>query len=481
MEDLLPRVAHTISQYHLLAPHDCVLLAVSGGSDSTAMLDILFRFSQQYSTLTLGLFYLDHGLRPEAVQEAEYIRSLAASYCLPAFIEHVDLDSDGDSALEERARRYRYQCLEEQASRFGATKVAVAHHADDQIETVLLHLLKGTGIQGLGGMPFMRPLHNRSAITLVRPLLALHKEEIIAYLRQRGLRWCEDISNFNPKFSRNRVRHCIIPELKHQGYPELGEAILRTARHCHDIAAHLDSEAEVYLQKARRPWCARADVTRFLTMVEGKDNIVGVANDIFDTMPAVLLPFFVHRAVATLSEEEISIRESHYRMLTELRGKTQGSIRLSSRFLVWRTELLTSFIDEGFSALNVPQELPVPGYVSISPSAAIRAGVAETTGENPNVPPASLLDAALDYHLLQPPLQVRAWQPSDSVQPLGAPGRRKVARILTDLKIPLPVRPRIVVVADRQGEIVWLPGICIAHPYRLTPATRQILCLNTSV
>lgn len=210
-----------------LAPEHPVLLGVSGGADSLAMMHGL-----QLLGFNVIVAHLDHDLRPESFHDADYVEQLAESYPLPYIRKRIDVHQAAEQAgqsLEEAARHVRYRFLFEQARAHGACAVAVGHHADDQVETVLMHFLRGAALSGLSGMAYRRvlPIWD-SEIPLVRPLLGIWRDEIEAFVHDAGLEPRVDLSNTDTTFFRNRIRHELISSLETYN-PQIRQVIWRMA------------------------------------------------------------------------------------------------------------------------------------------------------------------------------------------------------------------------------------------------------------
>ncbi len=195
-----------------LQPGAVILVGVSGGADSLMLLHFLNQLDYDLTAV-----YIDHALRPTSSQDGLHVRSLCETWNIPFLSETVDVKTHALNqklSIEEAARELRYKGLFEIASRLGVQAVAVAHHADDQVETVLMHLLRGSGMSGLRGMPFRMENHAwHDAIPLIRPLLSLWRVEIEEYCRIHHIVAVQDESNLDTSFYRNRIRHHLIPEL----------------------------------------------------------------------------------------------------------------------------------------------------------------------------------------------------------------------------------------------------------------------------
>ncbi len=204
-----------------------VLVAVSGGPDSVALLRGLNRLSKdQGAPGRLVVAHFNHRLRPDADTDEAFVRELAGRRgltCEAARAEPADLDLR--EGLEAASREARYRFLKETAERLGARYVATGHTADDQVETILHHILRGAGLAGLAGMPRARPLG--LAVTLIRPLLGMRRGDVEAYLAQLGQGCCRDATNLSPEHTRNRIRHELLPFLVERFGPQVTGSLLR--------------------------------------------------------------------------------------------------------------------------------------------------------------------------------------------------------------------------------------------------------------
>jgi tRNA(Ile)-lysidine synthase len=224
-----------------------VVLGLSGGADSVALLDALVSLSGRRGFHVVAA-HLDHGLRPGSTDDASFCRALCERLGVPLRAASADVAARARrerGGLEQAARRERYAFLRRVREETGASVIAVAHTRDDQAETLLLRLLRGAGATGLGGM---RP---RSG-DLVRPLLRVSRDEVLAHLRERGLAWREDPTNVDMRHTRNRIRHELLPYLEARFNPSLREGLSRTARILRDEADHLATEAEALLDEIAR-------------------------------------------------------------------------------------------------------------------------------------------------------------------------------------------------------------------------------------
>jgi tRNA(Ile)-lysidine synthase len=233
---MLSKVARTIRAHDLARPGELVLVAVSGGPDSMALLAVLWELSARLE-LTLEVATVDHGLRASAGAEGELVRARAETLGLPWHGLSVDVAAAkrGRPSLQDAARRERLGALEALARRRGAARIALGHQADDQAETVLFRVVRGTGLAGLAGIPYRRG-------PFIRPLLDVTRDEIARYLRRRSLPYVEDPSNADPRFARARVRHRLLPLLAEEN-PRVREALVALAAAAREAHRSIETPA----------------------------------------------------------------------------------------------------------------------------------------------------------------------------------------------------------------------------------------------
>ncbi|MCX6089543.1 MAG: tRNA lysidine(34) synthetase TilS, partial [Candidatus Atribacteria bacterium] len=215
-----------IREHSLICAHDRILVAFSGGPDSTALTEALLTLKPEID-FQMALFHLNHGLRgEESVRDELFCQSWAQWQGIDLFIEHCDVcryhQDHHALSLEEAAREVRYQMLQRVAERWKATKIALGHQADDQTETVLMNIIRGCGIDGLRGMAPEKEMY-------IRPLLTCRREDIMDFLRQRGIPFVDDSTNQDTRFLRNRIRHRLLPLLRDEYNPGIDDSLIRLA------------------------------------------------------------------------------------------------------------------------------------------------------------------------------------------------------------------------------------------------------------
>jgi len=241
LKKLLEQIEIANRRYGLLKKNDSIVVAVSGGPDSIALLTLLAKLRRKFA-LTLHAVYLDHGLQKEASKRFLGVaRAATANLSLPFFTKTVSVRRLAHSqrrSLEEAGRIARYEFFKSVCQKTGASKIATAHTLDDQAETMLMRILRGSGLRGLGGIPFRR---KEGAYEVIRPLLLCEKKDILSYLKENKISFCLDETNRDPAFTRNRVRHELLPLIQRRFNPQIKESLsaLRT----------ISEEAQAYLEQ----------------------------------------------------------------------------------------------------------------------------------------------------------------------------------------------------------------------------------------
>lgn len=443
-------VGRTISRWQMIGAGQRLLVAVSGGADSTALLAALLELG--YPVLAA---HLNHGWRgSESDRDEAAVRDLAAALGVPLVVEpwpeHVPAESGG--GLEEQARRVRYAFLLRRAAEHGCARIATGHTRDDQVETVVLRIERGCGIEGLAG------ILPRREDGVIRPLLEASREQVLAYLEERGLSHVEDSSNRNLRFDRNRIRFSLLPELRRRA-PDLDARLARLAamavsarRRERDVAARLletavDSNGRLDLGRfaARQPAVRALAVRAWLARVRGDLRRIGRA---------------------------------HLRDIVDCdRSGASASVPGGGR--VWNEHGWLRFAAAS-PRLDPPETIPLAPGILIE--TADRWRLAATDVETPAAAielPRDLSEAVADYDRLPLPLAVRTWRPGDRIRPLGMRGSRKLSDVFIDAKVPRWQRSRLPIV-EAGGQILWIPGVIRSSLAAIQPTTARILRLRTA-
>jgi tRNA(Ile)-lysidine synthase len=457
LSPLARRVARSIRERRLLADDDRVAVAVSGGSDSVALTIVLAELARRANWQLAGLVHLNHSLRPEADADEAFVLELAARLSLPIECARVDVATvarDEGCSVEVAGRRARYRHFASAASRLGATVVATGHTMDDQAETVLMRLLRGASLRGVSAVRARRGIY-------VRPLLDCRRQELRDELAARGEAYRDDPSNESLVIARNRVRHRLVPVIE-----ELAPGGVRALGRFADLAA--EDEAEL----ARHA----AEVARAGVQVSGGEVRISLA-ELRGLAPAVarrLLRDAVERAGGSATARDVdAIRQ----LVTRVDGDAALDlhrirvVRRGDRLVLSRPT--ASGGPRPFSAL-----LPVPGRVDLPETGVrLRASFLEGADVHP-IGDRGQWRVALQADRVHAPFMVRSRQPGDRLRPLGAPGSRSLQDLMIDRKIPRDERESVPIVVDREGRIVWVAGVAMAHDCRVTAPESGVVILE---
>jgi tRNA(Ile)-lysidine synthase len=474
---MLEKIRQIILERRLLAPGERVLVGVSGGPDSVALLDALAALAPEFGW-RLQVAHFNHRLRgADSNGDEAFVRELAAGHGLPFSAGGGDVRAfaaESKLSIEDAARRLRHGFFRETAGTLGVEKLALGHNADDQVETLLQRLLRGAGTRGLAAIQASNRMGN---VIVVRPLLDVWKTEILGYLRQRGLTFREDASNRDTQFQRNKIRHELIPALERDYNPALKALLHQTAEILAAEDEWMEAEAvRVFEGEKKRTGRATLPVGRLLrehVAVQRRaiyrwllDNDVGGAVD-FATVeilrrmaasgqPAQLMLTASARVFRVEDRLELKKAEGERRKAegqkgenaAEWRLKVPGVTAIPTLGIVVNVELATG------------DRVPKPGAVG-NPKSKI---------ENPK-----FLEEWLDAAAVGEAPAVRTWQPGDRFQPIGMKAAKKLQDIFVDEKIPKLKRQGTPLLVAANGEICWVAGYRIGEKFKITPVTTRAL------
>jgi tRNA(Ile)-lysidine synthase len=453
-------VRAAVARHRLLDPGDRILAAVSGGSDSVALLHALWRLRGDLA-LDLRACHVHHGLRPSAERDAVFVEQLASTLGCPLEIERVVVPLGAGRSPEEAARAARYAALERVARAVGADRVALGHTADDQAETVLMRVLQGAGPRGLSGIPVRRG-------PFIRPLLDVGRGEVLAHLAAHDLSWVEDETNRDPKFLRNRIRHEMLPLLAAQGWPEIGRALRRIARASRETVEALDALLGPEAARLARPALGGF----LIDLAPLRERPPGVAK-------ALLRAALLRAAPAAVLRG--GLRESHLTALHALLGGRVGArVRLPRGLLVERAR--DGLWVARWTPPADPLAISVPGETAFF-GGGVRLQV-DVVSSAPEPPADARWEAWFDADAVPGPLAIRHCRPGDRVEPFGGEGPVRVMSLLARAGVPRVGRPRwpLLVGGGVSGEeVLWVIGVRRGRQAPVGPETRAMLRVRAVV
>ena len=461
--DLLSQVKSTIQKHAMISPGEVVLAGVSGGPDSLALLYLLFKLREDLQ-FELKACHLDHMFRgEEARADALLAQKLASQWQIPFVMERVDVPKylkKAGFSPQQGAREVRYQYYQETAARLGANRVALGHHADDQAETVLLNLIRGTGLKGLSGMPPVREDF------YIRPLLEIRKSQLEEYCRKNEIPYRVDSSNLKKVYLRNRVRLELIPLLEENYNPAIINSLNRLAEIARDEDEYLDCIARNALDLAVK---SREKEKVILYTEKVNNHPVAVRRRMFMMAFRELVGFSNSPAFEHIQKVMEVASNTHFRGEIELPGKL---------ILAKRYHVLEIILNKDVSPKTYYQyKLKVPGETHVSEiNCSILAEILEVS-EIGDLRQYSCNQALLDFETLKSALLVRSRREGDVFSPLGMGGRVKLKNFFIDLKVPRENRDSVPIVTCGD-DIVWVAGYRPGEPWRVTDKTRVCLHLE---
>ena len=460
---LVDRVRRTIERHALVAPGGRVLVALSGGPDSVALLHILFDLQPSGDLVLAGVAHFNHRLRGAAADADErFCRELAESLALPIAVGSADVRDEArrsGRSIEDTARTLRYKFFEEAADGLQASAIAVGHSLDDQAETFLLRLVRGAGPRGLGAI---RPRAGR----VIRPLIEIGRAELRQYAEDHRLEWCEDDTNNDLSIPRNRVRHELIPYLAREFSPAIADVLAREAAIARDDEDRLEREA--------------IDLASSIVLTNTGGTIELAAGALSALHPALQARVARHALSMVPGPGHIGFDQVQ-RLLVLARGE-RTSVSLPGRQVERRGDRLIvgpALPRDAVEPNSFRVPLSIPGEVRLDGAgwavSAERAGAAGSATA-PGSGRASVVAVAAAPLAL--PLAVRSRLPGDRFRPLGQPGRRKLQDFLVDRKIPKETRDSLPLVFVGADRIVWVVGQAVAEDFRVTEPSRGVILLK---
>jgi tRNA(Ile)-lysidine synthase len=452
-----------------------VIVGVSGGPDSLCLMELL-----RQAGYPVIVAHFNHQLRQDSLQDARTVEKTASKLMLISTIGAGDVRAHAEAeklSIEEAARNLRYKFMFDLAREHNAQAVAVGHTADDQVETVLMHVLRGTGITGLQGMSYRTILEIfDSEIPIVRPLLDIWREEVIIYCAAHGLRPHYDSTNDSMNFQRNRIRHLLLPTLESYN-PKFREAL-------HRMSQSLRSDHEFLIEMVETAWKE--------TVIEVDDDFVTFDFPLLSKCALGLQRNLVKRAMIHLRpgiDVTFTALERASRVLNDesnaSRAELKGGLRMvreGGRVYICTPEAQLPFAlwpqmaDEKPIALEIPGRADLlAGWKFTSERWRITALAKEQAERNEDQ-----FQVWLDADTLPESLELRGRRPGDCYAPLGLDGHeQKLSDFMVNEKMPQRAREHWPLLASGE-KIIWVPGYHPGHPYRLTDATTNVIYFSVS-
>jgi len=444
------------------------VVGVSGGPDSICILDILAGLNYD-----LVIAHLDHQIREQSNAESEFIRNIAQNYCLPFIVMKMNIPSEAKrrkTGIEETARMLRYQFLFETAENESASAVITAHQADDQVETILMNMIRGSGLKGLSGMQLKSYTVYNKEIPLVRPLLSTWRNEIMAYCKEKNLKFVIDESNSDPKYQRNRIRSNLIPELELYN-PNIRESILRMSETLSLDQEFLESYANqkmneirekisrnsylfklpefIMLDESLQRWAIKSILeAQFQDYLEITLNVIKKIQDFFTgQFQTMSLP--VGRKVQLIQDSSIGIITSDPEGLAQVRWPYCNQVLKIQHF----PEVIR--LNEHWSFRVQEVENPISKKIYLQT-------------QNPET-------AFINFDQVFFPLEIRTCQRGERFSPFGMNGRKmKLSDFWINQKVPKIARDSWPLIVTK-GKIIWIAGKQISDGVKISKDTKRVM------
>jgi len=448
---------------------DRILLALSGGADSVCLFH-LFLQTQKELNLSFAVAHLHHGIRGRSAdRDADFVKLLAKNYEISCYIRKIQIPKIAHKrglSLEAAGREQRYIFFEKCRREGGYDWIATGHHADDQTETVLMHLLKGSGLDGLRGMI---PKQGK----IVRPLLGFPKHELLDYLNKRRIPFCTDETNLDNQFLRNRIRHKLVPFLKREFNPRIEESLWRLSQ----IAREVHGFLQLHINKAVKYFSNNKKYER-------KFDLKEIIN-----YPQLIFYYILRDACRQiLRRDDYFLTYHHFhKFLGLVRQKgPRYQLKLPGRLILEKSrEAIKIFAvasskekrtGKRFLTPFLKRRIPLPGETKFG--GYIFRSVIKDFSKKLCLKREPSREAIFDYDKLEQPLYVRFRYAGDRFWPLGMPQSIKLKDFLINAKIDPTLRDQIPVVTDRKGTLIWVAGVRISQRTKVEKDTKRVALFN---
>lgn len=475
---MLQKVRKYIQSFDMLEQNDRVVVGVSGGADSVALLLVL-QAMQSELDLQLYVVHINHGIRAEATEDAEYVRGLCLELGVPFYLFEADipkLAKEQGLTEEEMGRVYRYQCFEEVLKQVNGNKIAVAHHMDDQAETLLFHLARGSRLAGMEGM---RPVTDDR---IIRPLLGCRKEELINWLKQKQVSWREDITNEDNIYARNNIRNQVVPVLEQvnaQAVAHMAEFAeeMTAYRACFQKAVDAYVDEHVSLVSQTRCECNREHLLQQQMILvksviyEMLVKVCGCKKDIGNIHVSAVYELLQKQSGKQLSLPYGMEAQISYEMLI-IRKSLEEAKNVPVEFKNFHSTF-SPFGSEGADRFQL--DLPDGGVLWIQIFDREKYSqrewdcmVKEATNSK------NTYTKYFECDTIKDTLCVRVSRPEDYLVIAESGARKKLSRYFIDEKIPIEQRKRILVLAENE-KVLWVLGRRRCEEYKVTTESNIIL------
>ena len=453
------RVLENIRRYNLIENGDNIIIGLSGGPDSMALLYVLLDIDE--IDFNIYIAHVNHGVRgKEALEDEKFVRDLAKKLKLPYYSTRVNMDEyakEKGLSSEEAGRELRYGFFRKIATELGGGKIAVAHNKNDQAETLLMRLFRGTGVDGLCGMDFISQ-------DIIRPILNIERIEIEKYLEDRNIETRLDKTNLETIYNRNKIRLELIPYIEENFNPNIIDALWRTSR-----IANIDNEfLELYTKKSYDKMVKKA-----------RENSIILDRNSFSKEEKSIQQRIIRNVIIYINGSVQGLTEQHISNILELfiEGGTGKSIDIIDN-IVAKTSYDNLIIEKKkeIEIRDYIYEIPIGGSTYVE-KLGLKISTEIISIDNLNIYTGNRFIKYFDYDKINKGLYIRNRKAGDRFVPYGMKGNKKLKDYFIDEKIPKEKRDLIPILVD-EGNILWIVGYRISDLYKITDATETVLKIS---
>lgn len=441
-----------------------MIAGVSGGADSVCLFFVLLELRKTLE-FDLVVVHVNHGIRGEAADRDEaFVRNLCEIHGVPLEVSSVDLVSIAKKrkqSLEEAGRMVRRERFEEARRKYAGTKIALAHHQNDNAETLLMNLARGTGLKGMGGI---RPVNGM----YIRPLLCMERTEIEAFLEERHQEFCTDETNAGIEYTRNKLRHLVVPVLETQVNSQAVRHMNETMEQMWELQDYIEEQTSIAYGRC---------------VSEGENGTCLIKKESWSVCPEILKKRIVRRCLEEVSGQLRDWGQKHVRAVSELFEKQTGrrldlpySVQAVRSYEGVRLQNVSALLPEAFTAeLKIPGETFIPGK-----NLTICCNIFPKTDKfSANDIPQKIYTKWFDYDIIKKGLLIRTRQSGDMITIDSSGHSQKLKAWFINEKIPAEKRASMLLIADG-SQIVWIPGHRMSSAYQISKNTQKILQIKVT-
>lgn len=458
----LEEVYNYMTQYAMVAPGDRVVVGLSGGADSVCLLHMLCTLAKRFGIKRTDIVavHVHHGLRgPDADRDAEFSKNLCNTLGVGFVLYKTDIKKyaeDHRLTVEEAGRKYRYACFEECCIKYECNRIAVAHNKNDLAETVIFHMLRGSGIRGMRGMLPVRD-------TIIRPLLETDRSRIVAYLSEVGMTYCEDVTNASCDYDRNRIRHEILPVMEHINAGAL--------THICNLAKDADAYYTLTDKMSEQAYAA-------CVKERGKNYSISIAA--LEKLERLIQRNVCYKVISNLAGSARDITSQHVDAVLQLCSLQSGSELCLPYDMLARKSYDAIIVQKTNDchigeACFVPQEISVPGVYEMPDWGTIKVSLVKR--EDIEEISKNQYTKMFDYDKIYGSLCLRVPKEGDFISVNAAGNTKKLSRLFIDCKVDRKKRSCWPVIAC-DASVVWVIGLRESYQYRMDSQTQKVLVVQ---